>query len=372
MNNTLTLQQLFNNRIFRVPDFQRGYAWEKHHVSEFLNDLELLSMARHHYTGTIVLHNRPDSTEKSDNEGTSYVETDIVDGQQRLTTIVLLLNEISNALSAYENSRTLAQGIRKNYVKGTSLDGLSLYKMSLNQDTNDFFKAGVLSETPGVAEPPIVSAQRLLDSKKQISDHLREKSGNSADPQQWLRDLQSKVTTRLHFNLYEVEYSAEVGIIFEVMNDRGKPLTNLEKVKNYLMYISSTLDVQTDARNEFTDSVNDVWADILKRLMAAGLSSPSDEDQLLRSHWLMRYDPQSRNWEGSKSVKNRFDLRRYQGKSAQILSDLHEYIKGLRDACICYCDARVPSRDGAFQSFASKVVVRDEVKLWNSKLVRIG
>lgn len=43
MNNTKSLQELFNNRIFRVPDYQRGYAWEQQQVGEFLDDLELLS-----------------------------------------------------------------------------------------------------------------------------------------------------------------------------------------------------------------------------------------------------------------------------------------------------------------------------------------
>jgi len=58
VNNTLCLQELFNNRIFRVPDYQRGYAWEHQQVAEFWDDLQLLSSGsdRHHYTGTIVLY----------------------------------------------------------------------------------------------------------------------------------------------------------------------------------------------------------------------------------------------------------------------------------------------------------------------------
>ena len=372
VNNTLPLQELFNNRVFRVPDYQRGYAWEQQQVGEFLDDLELLSSARHHYTGTIVLYQPSNATKKTDDEGTSYVETDVVDGQQRLTTIVLLLNEISRALSAYEGSSSLAQGIRKNYVKRTSLYGLPLYKLSLNKDTDGFFKSGVLPETLDVAGPPITSAQRLLNAKEEIANYLRKAGGDTASQEQWLRDLQRKVTTRLHFNLYEVEDAAEVGVIFEVMNDRGKPLTNLEKVKNYLLYAASTLDVTTVTKNDLTKSVNDAWADMLKQLMAAGLSLPSEEDQLLRAHWIMQYDPKARNWDGSKSIKSSFDLRRYPGQPGRIVRELDQYIKGLWRACTCYCDARRPDRDGAFASFSSEPGVRNDVKLWNSKFVRIG
>ena len=211
-----------------------------------------------------------------------------------------------------------------------------------------------------------------MDAKEQIADYLRAAGEDTAGREQWLRDLQSKVTTRLHFNLYEVEDAAEVGVIFEVMNDRGKPLTNLEKVKNYLLYAASTLNVQQDTRNDLTNSVNKAWAEILNRLMAAGLGSPSDEDRLLRAHWLMKYDPQSRNWDGSKSIKERFDLRRYQGQTDQLLNALLQFISELGDTCICYCDTLKPDRDDAFKKFSSQPGVRNDVKLCTSKLVRIG
>ena len=375
MNNTLSLQKLFNDRLFRVPDYQRGYAWEQQQVNEFLEDLELLDSTHpdyRHYTGTIVLHEPSNGKKERDNEGGSYDVTNVVDGQQRLTTIVLLLNEISRALSAYGNSSSLAQGTRKRYVKATSFDGLPLYKLSLNEDTDRFFKSSVLTETQGVAGPPVTSARRLLEAKKQIAGYLRKAGGNTNGREQWLQDLRTKVTTRLHFNVYRVEHTAEVGIIFEVMNDRGKPLTDFEKVKNFLLYAASTLNVRPETKDRLTDSVNGAWAEMLKQLMAAELSSPSDEDRLLRAHWLMQYAPQARNWEGSKSIKRRFDLREYRGQAApQMLRELHQYIEGLRNACICFCDALRPDRNDAFKSFSSEPKVWNEVKLWNLKLVRL-
>lgn len=286
MNNTKSLEELFNNRIFRVPDYQRGYAWEWQQVEEFLADLELLSPNRRHYTGTIVLH-QPEGTigkSDSDNEGTNYAKWHIVDGQQRFTTIVLLLNEISRALSKYESSHDLAQGIKKKYVEATDLDGLPLHKLSLNEDTDDFFKKSILPESPSIAGPQVESAQRLLNAKEQIAEHLCAEEGS----EQSLRELYRKVTTRLHFNLYEVEKEAEVGVIFEVMNSRGKPLTELEKVKNYLLYAASSFeDVTPDNRDKFAKSVNQAWASILKRLMAADLGSPEEENRMLRAYWLM-------------------------------------------------------------------------------------
>lgn len=369
MNNTKSLEELFNNRIFRVPDYQRGYAWEWQQVEEFLADLELLSPNRRHYTGTIVLH-QPEGTigkSDSDNEGTNYAKWHIVDGQQRFTTIVLLLNEISRALSKYESSHDLAQGIKKKYVEATDLDSLPLHKLSLNEDTDDFFKKSILPESPSIAGPQVESAQRLLNAKEQIAEHLCAEEGS----EQSLRELYRKVTTRLHFNLYEVEKEAEVGVIFEVMNSRGKPLTELEKVKNYLLYAASSFeDVTPDNRDKFAKSVNQAWASILKRLMAADLGSPEEENRMLRAYWLMQYDPQPKNWEGHGSIRSKFDLREYQGNHAELLGELHEYVNGLHNACICFCNALRPARSNAFDNFNGDI--RFDIIRWNERLVRMG
>ena len=369
MKDTLSLQDLFHDRIFRVPSYQRGYAWEKQQVGEFLDDLALLDSSRRHYTGTIVLYQPTNAKKVEDNEGTHYVEADVVDGQQRLTTIVLLLNEISQALTEYPGSSSLAQGIRKKYVGVTDIDGQPLHKLSLNEDTDLFFKSNVLPETPkGLSGPSVASGQRLTDAKKQISDYLNEAEGDHANRERWLRLLHSKVTNRLQFSLYEVEEEAEVGVIFEVMNDRGKQLTDLEKVKNYLLYAASALSIMPENKGKLTKSVNQAWADILKQLMAAGLGSPANENQLLRAHWLMEYDSQPRNWQGSKRIRSKFDLRTWHHD--ELLGALQVYVQGLRNSCVSFCDALRPNRSGAFGSFPSPA--RDGVTLWSEKVARIG
>ena len=368
---TLSLQELFNDRIFRVPDYQRGYAWERLQVQEFLDDLSLLVPPRRHYTGTIVLRQISDSA-KEDSGGRRYHEAHIVDGQQRLTTIVLLLNEVAAALANCEGSRTLAEGTRNSYVEAVGLDEQPLYKLTLNADVDQFFKTSVLPDVAGIEGAPVKSAQRLLDAKKQIAAYLDEAEGHHADREQWLRNLRTKVTSQLQFSLYEVERKSEVGVIFEVMNDRGKLLSDLEKVKNYLLYTAYSLDLE-DRRHaeEFAELVNHAWADLLTRMMKAGLGSPADEDQLLRAHWFMRYDARSRHWKGSRSIKQHFDLRKYRGRHSNLLGELKAYVEGLREACISYCDIRRPGRELAFESFAFDEKKRSDIVLWSLKLARI-
>ena len=370
MDNTLSLQDLFFKRIFRIPDYQRGYAWEDEQVEELLEDLWLLNAPRRHYAGTIVLCRLPDEPRMS-SDGVSHAIHAVVDGQQRLTTIVLLLNELSKALTAYPDCADLARGIRRNYVEAESLANWPIYKLSLNKNVDHFFQTSILPEMPAAEPPQVRSAKRLLDAKEQIADYFRRLSdGSESEHRESLKRWYVKLTQLLHFNLYEVENEADVGIIFEVMNDRGKPLTELEKVKNYLLYASRSLNVDASARDGLAGAVNDAWAVILENLMDAGLGSRANEDQLLQMHWIKQYDPQARNWNGVKSVKENFGLREYVERHPELLNALHEYVKGLRDSCVSYCDARNPRRDEAFGSVAGGV--RNDLRYWNAKLVRIG
>ncbi len=90
-----SLNSIFTNKIFRIPDFQRGYAWQQEHLKDFWEDLVNLSDGRSHYTGVLTLK-QIQEIGKSDKEhwlieDHSYNLYNIVDGQQRLTTFVIFL-----------------------------------------------------------------------------------------------------------------------------------------------------------------------------------------------------------------------------------------------------------------------------------------
>ena len=367
MNDVYSVEQLFSGRLFHVPDYQRGYAWEQRQLLEFLEDLEMLTEGREHYTGTVVLHAVEPSSRRLDAEGKSYASLDVVDGQQRLATIVLLLDAIRRALAALdEPARTLADGIKRSYLSATGVDGQPLFKLTLNADCDHYFRFVALSDLPGPEGPQITSEQRLGQARVEFAQYVdQQRQEQGASFQQWLNELYWKVTNQLRVSLYKVESAVEVGVIFEVMNNRGKPLSELEKVKNYLLYAGSTLSVQHDLGT----SVNQAWAGIFRQLMAAGLTSATDEDQLLRAHWLAAYDPQPRNWAGSKTVKSRFDLRKYRTDQMKLLDELLRYTEGLRASCIGYCDARAPERPESFASMSGDPH-RDEVRRRTAKLIR--
>ena len=101
-NKLQSLTEIFNQKIFRIPDFQRGYSWEEDQLEDFWEDVINLKEEKVHYTGLLTV-------EPIDKKSVQKIEKwqddlwllekglsayYIVDGQQRLTTSIILINEI--------------------------------------------------------------------------------------------------------------------------------------------------------------------------------------------------------------------------------------------------------------------------------------
>ena len=95
-----SLSQLFQDRVFRIPDYQRGYSWGDRQWKDFWQDIIRLPEGRKHYTGLITLERDTNERWKNwgEDEETWLIRTAkqtpfyVVDGQQRLTTAVILIN----------------------------------------------------------------------------------------------------------------------------------------------------------------------------------------------------------------------------------------------------------------------------------------
>lgn len=369
MNNVQTVEEIFAGKILQVPDYQRGYAWDRQNWDDFLDDLDLLEPEKDHYTGTLVLHAVGVDGQRRDEGRSKYDVFHIVDGQQRLTTIVLLLDALRREF-ARVGELTLAEGIKKNYISVPEFGhGQPLLKLQLNRDTHDFFVNNVLSDQPGPEGPSIRSQERLISAKRYFSRYLAAREEElGADYKQWLIGLHDKTTSQLKVSLYNVEQSSEVGVIFEVMNNRGKPLSELEKVKNYLLYLSSKLSI---GEHDLGEKINVTWTNIFERLMSSDLGGIANEDQLLRVHWLIAYDYQRKNWDGSKSVKERFSLKDYNGLHKELVNDLRQYTLSLNGASLAYCDVANPHRSDAFSALRSEPELRGRIMMASDKLRRV-
>jgi hypothetical protein len=147
MNDQLKdLRAIFASRIFEIPDYQRGYAWTEHHRRDLLNDLRdlaALDARKRHFTGTLVLHRGRHAQRRV--LGRSLDVVDVVDGQQRLTTLVVLLSVIARRLSALpvEDAKGLARDLTETYLV---LQGMP--RLLPHGETAEFFRDHILGDLP--------------------------------------------------------------------------------------------------------------------------------------------------------------------------------------------------------------------------------
>ena len=115
----------------------------------------------------------------------------------------------------------------------------------------------------------------------------------------YLKSLHQAITQRLQFTSYTIEEECEIGMTFELMNSRGKDLSVLELLKNYLMHWVSRNIIATE-REAFTGLINKTWKDTYKNLGECG----GDEDQCLRVAWTLYCDYTPKNWNGYDGFKD--------------------------------------------------------------------
>lgn len=332
MNELQSLSQIFNKRIFRIPDYQRGYAWQGQQLRDFWEDIVNLQSDRYHYTGLLSLKklNREESRKLGNNDSwlldSGFDAYHIVDGQQRLTTFVIMLNEIieftcklpdNNGKSddeiylGFDNIRD----IKAKYIsrKRPPENLIITYMFGYENDnpSAEYLKYKVLGQEYGGTIKETYYTKNLKYAKEFFGKELQayyEKKGIEG-----INDLYRKLTLKLMFNIHEIKDDYDVFVAFETMNNRGKRLTNLELLKNRLIYLttlypSDILD-ETD-KIALRELINKAWSEVYYQLGRNENNLLSD-DEFLRAHWIMYYSYSRKR--GDDYIK--FLLRKFSHKS---------------------------------------------------------
>jgi hypothetical protein len=304
------------DRLIEVPDYQRPYAWEEKQLNDLWEDLDLLGSAGTHYAGTLVLRDIESSPgvprTSMDDEGPTLRHAEVVDGQQRLITCFLLLDRVRRRLegldaSGVEAAGPIARNIRHRYGF-VRIDNAPVPRLTLGTDLNPYWISVVLGDDPYVGPALIAGERRLRDAVHFFDSKLDGLAAQGSPETEFgrLRELQRRITDGLGFLVYEVGSVGEVGVIFETLNERGRQLSDLEKAKNYLLYLARNLP---DARNEMlAQQINNGWSEIFRNLAR---ESGDLDLALLRPHWLATQNPDRNAWKRIASIKERFDRSKY-------------------------------------------------------------
>lgn len=305
-----SLQNIFKDRIFKIPDYQRGYAWTKRQLKDFWEDVVNLPPDRFHYTGLLSLKKLDRHTWSAWNdekwliEDRGYKSFHIVDGQQRLTTFVIFIQAISELLKELpDNSDKKEEDI---YLGSFSLKAIKesylviekppqfiikTYKFGYETDNPSFkfLKHRIFLEPDSGSVRETFYTLNLENSKKFFKESLVEFYKEYGLTE--IEILFKKLTQNLMFNVYEISDDFDVFVAFETMNNRGKKLSNLELLKNRLIYLTTLYEedeLKIDERTSLRKKINDAWKEVYYQL-GRNKRYPLNDDDFLVAHWIMYF-----------------------------------------------------------------------------------
>lgn len=316
---TETLEKFFTGKRFIVPTYQRDYAWEKEQIDDLFDDIgEALETGTDHYIGTFIL---------SKGEGEQAFR--IVDGQQRLTTLTMLLDALI--------ARLPDQRLQNYYTILFLTNEDATRKLQLLGENAQFFNQLLDKQT---VEPQSTSQERLKSGYTWIQQRVENLTANNGDNgiRAWIDHI--KKLEALEF----VEINEGKAIrMFQSVNDRGVLLSNMDKAKSVIIYHSNRflggkLDDFVNA--EFGHCFSS-YSQLKELASASGFAVRNiarkafTEDDILRYHYLA-FDPRPYDSEAgfdfkatSEFVLNEFlkkTLKRLRGVPDKLEAFIKDYV----------------------------------------------
>lgn len=309
-----TVSKIFTESLYRIPDYQRGYSWQIPQLKDFWLDLEQLESEGKHYTGVLTLEPVPREKWASWEDDRWIIQSRhfepyyVVDGQQRLTTVIILIQAILDVCKESHLNFTSTQDIQRKYIcdaKPGEIARSYIFGYEKDNPSYEYLKKRIFLEQSNhhSIDEDTIYTKNLSCAKQFFTEKLKSLSKNA------LEAAFTKTTQQLVFNVYEISRDIDVFVTFETMNNRGKPLSTLELLKNRLIYLSTKLD-QEEESHTLRRSINDAWKTAYHYL-GKNDERPLSDDEFLRTHLSYYYPTELARFPDSSDEKFDFARRRY-------------------------------------------------------------
>ncbi|WP_181324905.1 DUF262 domain-containing protein [Helicobacter pylori] len=210
----LNLDGVIEKGVFEIPSYQRGYAWQKGQLKDFWNDLEHVSKLgnQFHYMHSLTLRELENEFESSAFE--------IIDGQQRLATSLILLGLLAKTT---QNKDPKYYSMNLEPILSYKYYGLSEAFRAIMEEEKDLERF----------QTSFFYAKNLIDAytffKEKISD----------TPMETLEKMFDALINKMLFSAVELnDNRIDPFSSFETINNRGKDLSTLELLKNRLHFVA--------------------------------------------------------------------------------------------------------------------------------------
>ncbi|WP_120889713.1 DUF262 domain-containing protein [Helicobacter pylori] len=232
----LTLDGVIEKGVFEIPSYQRGYAWQEEQLKDFWNDLEHVSKLgdKFHYMHSLTLRELGNEFESSAFE--------IIDGQQRLATSLILLGLLTKITQNKDPKYSLI-----------NLEPILSYKY---YGLNEAFRAIMEEEKDLEAFKTSFYAKNLIDAYAFFQEKI------SDTPMETLEKMFDALTKKMLFSAVELnDNRIDPFSSFETINNRGKDLSTLELLKKRLHFVVHKICDEEDLEN-IQNEINDTYTRI--------------------------------------------------------------------------------------------------------------
>lgn len=290
-----TYRKLIGNGLtYRIPRFQRDYSWDEDEWEDLWADILAVldpDGESAHYMGYLVLQSKDDKN------------FDVIDGQQRLTTLSLIVLAVLRHLDGLvesgkdkDRNAQRQQQIRNSYIG--YLDPVTLIprsKLTLNRNNDGYYQNYLVRLAKQLPRRGFKASEHLLRKaseyfERRVAEYVK---GCGGDEGVSLAKFVEALSDRLFFTVISVSDELNAYKVFETLNARGVRLSTTDLLKNYLF------SIMDDGSGDDTrmNGLEGLWESLLGRLEA------EDFPSFLRAHWISRR-PIARQSELFKAIRS--------------------------------------------------------------------
>lgn len=314
-----TYRQLMGNGLkYVIPKFQRDYSWESEHWDDLWQDIQLVleKEENEHYMGYLVL-------QTVDNK--NFI---IIDGQQRLTTLTILILAILKRLNDFidneievENNQKRIDSYRNSYI-GTlnTITLISDNKLKLNRNSDDYYRNYMVL----LKDLPLRNTNTSEKNMRSCFEWFYRKFKKDYNTGEEIANFLETIVDKLFFTVITVTDQINAFKVFETLNARGVQLSSSDLLKNYLF---SVID-ESEPHHTEIEELEKLWSRIIGKL-----GNKKFEDYL-RYYWNSKNKTVRKN-QLFKVIKN----------NIQTKQETFELIRDLEDSSDIYIAIQDPESE---------------------------
>lgn len=311
-SNDVNLKELLleNKYLFRVTNYQRHYVWTEQQVRQFLTDGEFCWKQKLegkifvHFAGQIIL--RLDREDRNMRK-----EMEIVDGQQRLTTYMILIGRIAQKIWLDCGKGDLAEQYWKKYFISTAECGEDKKRLILSKKDQAFWEKLIYWKERKELILETESHKHLNQAAKVIDEFLERitKENKSLNPAGLMQNYAEAVAESFRVVLLTTEQEGYAYALYQTVNDRGVPLTSGELLK------ARTIELLSD-KKKMAEEAEELWNAILE-------DSGSVTDRFLTWHYVAVTGTRLETKKGT-TIHEQYEKNIFQCDGLRFISDVHQ------------------------------------------------